>query len=160
MIARKSLIRQVHVLAYQRLRLSEDEYRQIVQDVTGERSIGNLPAIEIEKVLVALRRIPLGTLGGHQGEAPGRQHGNRPQQGLIAHLMGYLKWDWRSTAKFCKRITGHSDTRQCDSAELRKVIRGMIALIEQDVASGRIHLSTEQQIHFKRLSYPHLKEGE
>ena len=159
MIDRKSLIRQVHILAYQKLKMSEDEYRQVVESVTGERSVGDLPAEKIEKVLVALRRIPIGTLGGHQREGPGRQHVNRPQQGLIAHLMEYLGWNWSSTAKFCKRITGHPDTRACDAAELRKVIRGMIALIEQDVASGRIRMTTEQQIHFKRLAYPHMKEA-
>lgn len=159
MISRKSLIRQVHVLAYQRLKMTEEDYRQIVESVTGKRSVGDLPAIEIEKVLVALRRIPLGTLGGHHAEGAGRQHANRPQQGLIAHLMEYLGWNWSSTAKFCKRITGKPDTRGCDAAELRKVILGMMALIEQDVASGRIHLSTEQQIHFKKLAYPHRKEA-
>jgi hypothetical protein len=159
MIDRKSLIRQVHVLAYQRLKFSEEEYRQIVESVTGKRSVGELPALEIEKVLVALRRIPLGTLGGHHAEGAGRQHANRPQQGLIAHLMEYLGWRWTSTAKFCTRITGKSDTRACDASELRKVILGMIALVEQDVASGRIHMTTEQQIHFKKLAHPHRKEA-
>jgi hypothetical protein len=74
--------------------------------------------------------------------------------------MEYLSWNWASTAAFCKRITGKDDTRKCTTAELRKVIRGMIAIIEQNIQSGKLTLSTERQIHFKRIANPHQVRGD
>ena len=156
---RAKLIRQVHVLAYSRLKLTEEEYRLIVETVTHETSVKDLPASEIEKVLVALRRIPMGELGGHHADGAGRQHSIALQQRLIAHLMEYLAWNWASTASFCKRITGKDDTRSCTSAELRKLIRGMIAIIEQNIASGKLTLTNEQQVRFKRMANPHQRQG-
>ena len=158
---RKTLIKEVHTLAYGRLHLTEEEYREVVEGATGQKSVKELLANEIEKVLVALRRFNVGMPGRPpaRGER-GDRHRNFPHHRSIARLMDYLGWKWESTAKFCERITGKTDTRDCDAAELRKVCLGMVALIEQNLVSGKLVLPPARLAEFRFYNKLHQKAEE
>jgi hypothetical protein len=75
---------------------------------------------------------------------------NPQQQKFIARLMEYLKWDWAATADFCMKVTGKRTTKACNAAELSKIIRGMIAIIDHDITKGKIVLN-----HTERFNYDH-----
>jgi len=76
--------------------------------------------------------------------------GTKKQQSMIPHLMEHLGWSWSGTASFCKRITGKSDTRECGTAELSKVIRGMIAIIDKKLEAGEITMNHTQKFEYDR----------
>ena len=157
---RKALIGKVHAIAFGELKLDRETYEIVVEGATGARSVKDLPSTEIEKVLVALRRFQrTGT-----GRPPTRgartgQHQNVPQHKKIARLMDYLRWNWTATAKMCNRITGKSDTRDCDAIELRKLILAMIQMVDQNIESGKLVLTPQQTAEFRFYSQLHKKEA-
>lgn len=136
-------VRDIHIIKNQ-AGLDEETYRDIVEQVTGKRSVKDLPLRELELVLVALRRI------GSSGRAAANAKTNGPQHGMIAHLMEYLGWNWQQTAKLCKRITGWSNTQKCSAAELRKVITAMVHMVEQNHTSGKRTLTHTELFEFRR----------
>jgi len=155
-MTRSDLIKQVHVLAGKgNLNLPREIYEDVVEGATGARSVKDLPDEEIQKVLTALRRFSFAT-----GRPPTRnmragQHQNFPQQKKIARLMDYLGWSWASTARLCEKITGKKDTRDCDSAELRKIILAMTSMIEQNIQSGKLKLTPRQLGEFRKWNFVH-----
>lgn len=142
---RQHLIRRIHAIAYGRLKLEEGDYRTLLATANdrGKTSTKDLTDGELLLVLAALQR-----LSGSRAAASV----NEPQHKMIARLMDYLGWSWQQTAKLCKRITGYDDTRKCSAAELRKLITAMIAIVEQNHASGKRTLSHTELFDFRRYT--------
>jgi phage gp16-like protein len=142
---RQHLIRRIHAIAYGRLKLEEGDYRTLLATANdrGKTSTKDLTDGELLLVLAALQR-----LSGSRAAASV----NEPQHKMIARLMHYLGWSWQQTAKLCKRITGYDDTRKCSAAELRKLITAMIAIVEQNHASGKRTLSHTELFDFRRYT--------
>lgn len=140
---RQHLIRRIHAIAYGRLKLEEGDYRTLLATANdrGKTSTKDLTDGELLLVLAALQR-----LSGSRAAA----RSNEPQHNMIPHLMEYLGWNWQQTAKLCKRITGWDNTRKCSAAELRKVITAMIAMVEQNHASGKRVLSHTELFEFRQ----------
>lgn len=149
----RQAVRDIHIIK-QQVGLDDELYRDIVEQVTGERSVKGLPLGELENVLVALRRFQSAA-----GRPPTRksrdQHasGIASQQRIIPHLMEYLGWDsWRPVSNLCKRITGWDDTRKCSTAELRKVILAMVAMIERNHETGKRTLTHTELFEFRTFT--------
>lgn len=140
---RATLVKRIHSVACGQLKLDEGTYRTILLAANdqGKTSCNDLTDHELELVLVALRR-----LSGSRAAA----WSNEPQHKMIPHLMEYLGWDWQQTSKLCRRITGWDTTRKCSAAELRKVVLAMIAMVEQNHASGKRLLSHTELFEFRR----------
>lgn len=152
-MTRNGYIKQIHTIAYRDLRLDEEQYREVVRNASssGSDSCADLSMQDLELVLVAFRRLqrtlkPGAAVNAHVPSAPGR--GNLAQHRMIARLMDLLGWDWTQTAKLCKRLTGHRNTRQCTAMELRTLITAMIAMIEQNHESGRRPLTEGELVTF------------
>ncbi len=153
-MTRNGYIKQIHTIAYRDLRLDEEQYREVVRNASscGKESCGDLSLQDLELVLVAFRRLqrtlkPGAAVNAHVPSAPGR--GNLAQHRMIARLMDLLGWDWSQTAKLCKRLTGHNNTRRCNAAELRALITAMVAMIEQNQASGKRTLPESELTAFR-----------
>lgn len=145
---RKELNRKIGAFAFGRLRLPEHDYRQIVASI-DPKSDGHVTRCDDETanlVLIALRRL---------AERNPSTQKNMKQHRFIARLMDYLRWNWKATAEFCKRQTGKRSTRGCSALELTKVINGMIAIVDQNIADGRLQLSTEQLSDYLRHTKRH-----
>lgn len=142
-MTRKELNRKIGALAFGRLKLSEDIYRQIVVSIDS-KSEGHVTKCDDESanlVLIALRRLAEKT--------PAK---NVKQQRFIARLMDHLKWNWKQTAAFCKKQTGKHSTRDCTALELTKIVNGMVAIIDGNIGDGTLQLSPAQLSEYKRYT--------
>ncbi len=145
---RSELNRSIGALAYGRLKLDEETYRTLVASI-DPKSEGHVTRCDDEHanlVLLTLRQI---ASNNPVGQKNARQHK------FIARLMDHLKWNWTDTAKFCHRQTGKKTTRACNAFELTKIVNGMIALIDRDIASGKLQLSPEQLSAYERHTKRH-----
>jgi hypothetical protein len=140
----KQLNHKVRALAHGTLGLTEDEYRTIVAAV-DPRSDGHITHCgdeEANLVLLQLRRML--DVSGRRGSRA------RSQEKMIARLMEYLRWNWQDTAHFCYKITKHRTTRLCNAAELSKVIRGLVAIIDHDLELGKITMTEVERVEYER----------
>jgi hypothetical protein len=140
---RKELNKKIGALAFGRLRLSEDIYRQIVVSI-DPKSEGHVTRCDDESanlVLIALRRF---------AEKNPLVQTNVKQHRFIARLMDYLRWNWQDTAVFCHRQTGKKSTRECTAVELTKIVNGMVAIIDGNIASGKLQLSPTELEEYHR----------
>lgn len=147
-VARRRLNHQVRALANGRLGLDEDTYRAIVESV-DPRSGGHITRCDDEHaglVLLQLRQMV-------ERHRFGDQKKNDREQRKIARLMQYLSWTWKTTAEFCERQTGKRSTRLCDAKELSKIINGMVAIIEEDIRSGRLQLTPAERAEFAKHTH-------
>lgn len=143
-MTRKQLNHNIRALAHGTLGLTEDEYRTIAAAV-DPRSEGHITKCDDEHAnLVYMRLKKMASTSQSQTHAQERQHR------MIARLMEYLRWTWGDTASFCLRVTGHRTTKQCSAAELSKVIRGMVSIIDQDVEKGKIQLTHTEKFEYER----------
>lgn len=160
---RKRLNHNIRAFAHGTLKLDEETYRQVIRDVTMNREhITQCTDQEAELVLIALRRFHAGRLvAAPKGDLPGRpptQTGLERQHTILPRLMEILRWDWKSTAGFCKKVTGRNRTDKCSPAELAKVIAGMVQIVEHDIALGKITMTPEELAAFRRHTQPHHRE--
>ncbi|MFN0156914.1 MAG: phage protein GemA/Gp16 family protein [Bacteroidota bacterium] len=163
-LSRSTLIGRVHARAKATGLLDDDKiYRDALESSTGKRSCADMDTEELKRVLVAL--------GGSEyvvGRPPTRnkqdQHPNLKRTGTmhgkLARLMQHLGWNWKQTAGFCQRVTGKTDTRLCSSTELSKVITGMVAMIEQKLASREIILTAGELATFRKHTRHHSQSQE
>lgn len=147
---RTELNKRIRALAHGTLGLTEDEYRTIVSGVY-EKSEGHISRCDDEHanlVWLQLCRMRDGK------SAISRPADNMLQQKFIARLMQHLGWNWQRTAEYCRRLTGKNNTRKCNTAELSKIIRGMIATIDHHLTAGKIVMTPAQrqeyEMHTKR----------
>lgn len=150
---RKELNKKIGALAFGRLRLSEDIYRQIVVSI-DPKSEGHVTRCDDESanlVLIALRRLAL--------QNPQTERGQK-QHRFIARLMDYLRWNWKQTAAFCKKQTGKNSTRDCDAKELTKIVNGMVAIIDGNIATGKLQLSPEELSAYQHYTKRNRKQSE
>lgn len=143
-MTRRELNHSIRALANGRLGLDEEEYRSVVHSITGKRHITGCNDEEANLVLLAFRK-----MRDNVGTGTPVQK-NVAQQKFIARLMQCLGWDWKATAAFCLKVTGKRSTKACNAAELSKIIRGMIAVIDHHVASGKISMTHTQKFNYER----------
>jgi len=149
-MTRTELNKKVGVLVHVKLKgvLSEDDYRTIVHSIDN-KSGGFLRNCDDEHANLVLL---------HLQQLVDRKHSVKEvikqsdQEKFIARLMEYLNWRWTDTSSFIRRVTGKHHTSKCDTAELSKVIRGMIAIIDKDIAAGKITLSGEIKTKYYRYT--------
>ena len=151
--SRKRLNHQIRAFAHGTLKIDEDAYRQVIRDVTtGKEHITKCTDQEAELVLTALRRFHEGRFGSPAMGLPGRPStpdGLKRQHKMLPRLMALLRWDWRATARFCFKVTGHNRTDKCNAAELAKVIAGMVQIVEHDLAAGKITMTDAELQEFR-----------
>jgi hypothetical protein len=155
-MTRAELNRNIRALAHGVLGLTEDEYRCIVYNIYP-KSGGHITNCDVEYaniVYMHLKRMKEMILPSpHRHEA--KQNIN--QYKMIARLMNFLNWNWKSTAHFCYKITGHRTTKLCNSSELAKIIGGMIAIIKQDICKGKIVMTPAEKLEFEKHTGSHKK---
>ena len=126
------------------LGLDQDVYRQMILNV-APRSEGHITRCDDEDanlVVMALRKALDRRSEAHTQSPKPRTHEHQHRQ--IAKLMDYLGWHWGNTAKFVRQQTGKNNTFQCSSHELSIVIRGMVAIIDGDLRSGKLKPSDKE----------------
>lgn len=150
---RSELNKKIGALVHGKLKLDEEIYRQIVYSIDPKSGgfVRNCDDEHANLVLLSLERLI-------EKKSTPREHKKNEQQiKFIARLMDFLKWEWRSTSLFILRIVGKSHTSKCTAAELSKVIRGMIAIIDSNIESGKLVLSPAKlkeyrfKTHFHRV---------
>lgn len=144
---RKKLNHDIRAIAHGVLGIDEDLYRQIVSSV-DPKSGGHITRCgdeEANLVYMHLRKMKTNVIKS----APNSQNK------LIARLMDILGWRWSDTAGFCHRITGHRTTKLCNAAELSKVIRGMIGVIDYDLEKGKIQMTHTEKFEYERHTKSH-----
>ncbi len=136
---RRKLNQKIKAFQY-RLGIDDDTFRQIVLN-TEPRSEGHLTHCDDESanlILISLRRaaerLPI-------SQSPSRRVPSSHQHRQIARLMDYLDWSWKQTAGLCQRMTGKPRTDKCTPHELSIITRGMVAIIDGDLKSGKLRLS-------------------
>jgi phage gp16-like protein len=126
---RKRLIRLIHVAKTQ-LKLSDDQYRAVLEGATGKNSCSDMTALEIKHAYDAMLK-----LGFKPGPAKNAAKAKSPQlsklraQWIELHGLGLVKD--RSDAgllKFCKRLTGVDRLEWLTSAQASKAIEGLKAM--------------------------------
>lgn len=155
-MTRAEINKEIGYLAHGKLRMAEDDYRTLVYSIDKSSGgfVRNIKDDETANlVLVALRNMVDKKINPTEKQ----QARNDAQVKFIARLMDFLKWEWRSTSLFILRIVGKSHTSKCTAAELSKVIRGMIAIIDSNIESGKLVLSPAKlkeyrfKTHFHRV---------
>lgn len=178
-MTRTRLNHNIRAFAHGTLGLDVEQYRDVIRQVTTNKEhITDCTGTEAELVLTALRRIHDGRLRStpQRGTQPGRpptrdgvstrrssgaanrDPGGERQHSILPRLMELLRWDWGSTAKFCKTITGKKRTDKCDARELSKVIAGMVQVIEHDLTIGKITMTDKQLQEFRMHTQPRRKK--
>lgn len=140
---RAELIKKIHVQKRD-LALGDDNYRLILESISGKRSCRDMDDEHLNLVSLALSK-----MAAVRGRASGASK-NPKQQAFIARLMDYLRWDWAATAHFCERVTGKKSTRACTASELSKIILGMIRIIDSDIEKGKLMLNHSQRFEYER----------
>lgn len=127
---RNRLICLIHV-AKNQLKLSDDEYRAVLEGATGKNSCSDMVGLELKHAYDAMVR-----LGFKPGPGPNKAaKAKSPQisklraQWIELHGLGLVKD--RSDAglrKFCKRLTGVDRLEWLTSAQASKAIEGLKAM--------------------------------
>lgn len=146
-MTRKEINSRAHALAHGKLHMDAATFKAIVAN-EDPASEGHISRCSDETAAVVLGRLEgeLKARAFHGKETLDRQHS------MIPHLMEHLKWDWKATADFCRRITGKGNTRGCSVAELSKVIRGMIAIVDKDLEAGKIVMTHTEKFNYDRFT--------
>lgn len=139
---RAELIKRIHVLKND-LTLDNDTYRSILFNATGEVTCTKIDLEGLNLVYLSLQ-----CLVGRDSRPDHNQ--NERQHTMIPRLMEILGWNWTRTAEFCKQITGKNNTRKCTAAELAKMIRGMVAVIDMYLEKGRVTMTPQQRSEYER----------
>ena len=147
-MTRNDFIKKIHVLKRD-LSLDDDTYRLVLYNVTEKTSCCHLDEERLNLVYLAFKKM----LDNQGVSGPVRKNPN--QHRFIARLMDHLKWNWDNTPDFCIKITGKRSTKSCNPAELSKIIRGMVAVIDHDIALGKIQLNHTQRFEYERAVKHH-----
>jgi len=130
---RRALLAKVH-LAKKDLALTDDSYRDRLQQVTGHRSAADCSEPQLVAVIEAFK-----ALGWK--DKPARRVGARPladsPQARKARAQWLSLWNLgviddageRALAAFVTRQTGREDLRFCDATQLNKVVDGLKAML-------------------------------
>jgi hypothetical protein len=138
----RSKLNQRAVAMAHRLGLDQDIYRQMILNV-APKSEGHITQCDDEQanlIVMALRNALDRQSTGTTRRAPSSRPNER-QHRQIARLMDYLNWHWGNTAKFVHQQTGKKNTFECTPHELSIIIRGMVAIIDGDLKTGKLKLS-------------------
>jgi hypothetical protein len=150
-MTRSELNKQIGVLVHAKLKLDEDVYRQIVYSIDNNSGgfVRNCNDDYANLVLIHLQRL------ADRKFSTREVNKQNDQEKFIARLMDYLKWNWKDTAHFMMKIVKKTHTSKCNAAELSKVIRGMVAIIDKDIEAGKIILHGETRIKYYRYTKNH-----
>jgi len=148
---RSELNKQIGILVHAKLKLNEDDYRTIVHSIDNNSGgfVRNCDDESANLVLIHLQQLVEKKHSTHETKKLS------DQENFVARLMDYLSWNWSNTSKFIFKITGKHHTSKCSTSELSKVIRGMVAIIDKDIASGKIVLTGETKMKYYRYTKNH-----
>lgn len=159
MMTRSQINKEIGYLAHGKLKLHEDDYRTIVSSISPESGgyVRNIKDDEtVNLVLLHLRQLA----AKKKYPSAREQKKNEAQERFIARLMNHLKWKWSDTSSFMMKIVKKSHTSKCDSSELSKVIRGMISIIDQDIAAGKIRMSEAELKEYRYKTHFHRRHSQ
>jgi len=140
---RADLIKYIHVLKRD-LGLDEDTYRSVLYNVAGGTSCSHLDEENLNLVYLAFKKMR----DNQEVNSPAQK--NPDQHRMIARLGYILKWDWNDIAHFCQREVKKQSTKTCNPAELSKVIRGMIGVIDYRVKCGVLMMNHTECFDYER----------
>lgn len=153
-MTRTQINKEIGFLAHGKLKLHEEDYRTIVHSIAPESGgfVRNIQDDETANlVLIHLRNLA----DKRSNPSVKEQKKNEAQERFIARLMDHLNWKWSDTSSFMMKIVKKSHTSKCDTTELSKVIRGMIDIIDQDIAKGKIVMSEAELKEYRYKTHFH-----
>lgn len=128
---RDPLLAQIHI-ARQQLGMEDDDYRALLQRVTGRRSAAELSEPQRRAVIQELKR------RGFKSHGHGRKPSSKPYIRLVFALWNELKregiWredDIRSLRAFTRKMAGVDDPEFMTYAEATKVIEALKKMKER-----------------------------
>lgn len=126
-------------IARRQLALAEDDYRAILQRVTGKSSSKGLPDGALEAVLAEFRRLGWESKAGKRGSGYGKPHVRKiyalwKEAGIVGAVDNASKEALRS---FVMRQTGKAAPEFCAPADATKVTEALKAIIRR--AEGGRH---------------------
>jgi hypothetical protein len=148
-MTRSQFNHRIRALAHGSCGLDEENYRTVVESVTGKRHITQCDDEEANLVFLALKK-----MRDNVGRASSSTI-NPDQHRMIAKLGYILKWDWNDIAHFTAREVHKQSTKACNAAELSKVIRGMIGVIDYKLKCGMIGMDETQRFNYERHARRH-----
>ena len=132
--SRSFLIQRIHVLKRD-LMLSDENYKIILESISGKFSCADID----DEYLNIIKQQMEGMFDRmHAGSS--LKLTNAQEHKKIAKLGYLLGWNWNDIAGFCFKEVKKKSTQSCTAAELGKIINGMIALINDGLATGKITL--------------------
>jgi hypothetical protein len=153
---RSELNKKIGVLVHAKLKLNEDVYRQIVYNIDQNSGgfVRNCDDEHANLVLLHLQHLVDKTKSHKEINK------QSDQERFIARLMDHLNWRWSNTAQFMIRLVKKSHTSKCSASELSKVIRGMIAIIDKDIESGKIVMSDSELKEYRYKTHFHRRQSQ
>ncbi len=134
---RQSLLAQIHI-GLKRSRITEKQYRDFLEEVTGKRSAGDLTDAELEMVARAVRES--GTLDGKNRGGRGIHQEDRPSDGQwdkLAWLARELGWTGLSDARLAtvsRRVAKVSSPRFLTKHGMRDLLIALEQSAERSLA--------------------------
>lgn len=130
---RRKWLAKIHI-AKKELGLSDDEYQDIIRQISGSKSAGDLTDSQLHDLLDRFHAL---------GWRPRfRRRQTRPLPSMVwkaralwleLHAMGVVKNpDWTALARFCKRMTGAQDLRQLDVRQGTIVIEALKSWLQRE----------------------------
>lgn len=120
-------------IARRQLALADDDYRAILERVTGRTSSKGLPDGALEAVLAEFRRLGWTPKAGKTGDGYGKPHVRKiyalwKEAGIVGAISNASKEALRA---FVERQTKRSAPEFCSPAEANKVSEGIKAMIRR-----------------------------
>jgi hypothetical protein len=155
-MTRPELNKKIGVLVHAKLKLNEDVYRQIVYNIDQNSAgfVRNCDDEHANLVLLHLQQL----IDKKQSHKEIKKQSD--QERFIARLMDHLNWRWSNTSQFMMKIVKKSHTSKCSASELSKVIRGMIAIIDKDIESGKIVMSQSELSQYRYKTHFHRRHSQ
>jgi phage gp16-like protein len=137
---RQRLLALIH-LAKKQLKLSEDQYRNLLYDWTGKDSAADLSATQLNQVLAGFKKmgfvVEVKRPGGRKGTR--RKSNLSPAQSKLWAIWYDLEAQGKinqasssALSKFCEGMTGVSHWQMLDDYQINKCIEGLKAMQKRE----------------------------
>jgi phage gp16-like protein len=146
-MTRNSLIQRIHTLKRD-LSLDDEMYRTILESIAGKRSCKDIDDEYLNLIYQTLN-------SQFQKTVQTRVRKNVQLQKKISKLGFLLNWNWKRISEFCYQQINKKSTQNCSAAELNKIINGMVAIINDKLAAGKIELSPKDLQDFLYYTQTH-----
>ena len=134
---KKGLIAKIHVAKTQ-LGLDDDNYRAILQRITGQNSAKDCNLLQLQRVMAEMERLGFKPTRKHIGAVPLHLADTTPLINKLAALLATSGKSWEYANGIAKQMFNREQVNQLDAMQLRKVIIAMnVHTAKQQVASAK-----------------------